>query len=374
MHSRIQRAFKNLQASTAFELIIEAPNHTMSGLEKITAPAMTNLERSFYFYQNHYDWLVDYILVPGEEITLGDVNNRVCRFCDKSNPEVTFEKIAHAVPDSLGNKSLFSAYECDVCNAKFGQGIENDLGNWSKPMRTLARIKGKRGVPALQKGGGKGWSVRYAEDEGYQIKSYEDDPVFSLDEPSERLTLYLKRDKHVPLAVLKAFWKIAYTIMPEKELPNFKHLLEWIRETPHVRIFDELKVAYAFQPGPVPSRKIFLTLLRRKSHVSDYPYAFLVMRYGNETFQIPLPTANELGKPLKEFVRWQYPPLVDETKFGKEQYNILDWSSEIARSDDAIFTLHAKLIKTTDHRAGQGLTEKVKISKRSRRRNYKRSS
>jgi len=49
----------------------------------------------------------------------------------------------------LVNKSLFTAYECDMCNDDFGKGIEQDLGNWSKPKRTMARIRGKSGVPTL---------------------------------------------------------------------------------------------------------------------------------------------------------------------------------------------------------------------------------
>jgi hypothetical protein len=61
----------------------------------------------------------------------------------------------------LGNKSVESTYECDACNEIFGKGIENDLGNWSKPMRTLARIRGKSGVPTIKKtGDAPGWIWR----------------------------------------------------------------------------------------------------------------------------------------------------------------------------------------------------------------------
>jgi hypothetical protein len=55
--------------------------------------------------------------------------------------------MTHAVSEMLVNKSLFTAYECDMCDGDFGKGIEQDLGNWSKPMRTMAWIRGKSGVP-----------------------------------------------------------------------------------------------------------------------------------------------------------------------------------------------------------------------------------
>lgn len=42
-------------------------------------------------------------------------------------------------------------------------GIENHLGDWTKPMRTLSRIKGRSGVPTFKKRGPDiGWRVEYS--------------------------------------------------------------------------------------------------------------------------------------------------------------------------------------------------------------------
>ena len=46
--------------------------------------------------------------------------NQICRFCGRSRPEVSFRHGAHARPESLGNKSLFTIYECDSGNQFFG--------------------------------------------------------------------------------------------------------------------------------------------------------------------------------------------------------------------------------------------------------------
>ena len=114
-------------------------------------PPFTELEKALRFYDDNYDVVAQQFLNPDKRVFLGDKRNRRCRFCGGVRPKVTFKKVAHAVPESLGNKSLFSFYECDDCNRLFGDGIENDLGNWSIPMRTLARIKGKKGFPTMKR-------------------------------------------------------------------------------------------------------------------------------------------------------------------------------------------------------------------------------
>lgn len=243
------------------------------------------------FYDQHYDMLGSWFLRPSKKVMLGDRKNRKCRFCSKTPPEVTFRKVAHAIPEALGNKSIISAYECDTCNDFFGQGIENDLGNWSKPMRTFARIRGKSGVPTIKKSGDKpGWRIEYSAT-GFNISSYEHDPVYEIDEEKKMITFRLKRDPYTPVAVLKAFMKIGLTLLPDDEVENFPHLVAWISEPDHSRVFAErCPVIYTFQPGPMPNDLIAAFILRRKPHVTDYPYAYLVLGYGNEVFQVQLPS------------------------------------------------------------------------------------
>ncbi|MBV8095742.1 MAG: hypothetical protein JO110_21445, partial [Acetobacteraceae bacterium] len=106
----------------------------MSELEPEIASAIA-------FYDQHYFGIKAWFLRPGvTNPTLGDKHDRVCRFCGEHEPKVTFKDRAHAIPEALGNKSLFTNYECDICNHAFGEGIEKHLGNWSKPSRTFARI------------------------------------------------------------------------------------------------------------------------------------------------------------------------------------------------------------------------------------------
>jgi len=161
------------------------------------------------FYDKHYAAAEPIFLQPGIKLMLGSADRpKHCRFCGKDEPEVTFKDEAHALPAAFGNTGLFSNYECDACNHLFGEGIENHLGNWSKPIRTLSRIKGRNGVPTIKKPGpGQGWRVEHS-DTGFQLKEYEDDPFFEVDEEAKQLRFELHRDTYVPVAALKGLIKI----------------------------------------------------------------------------------------------------------------------------------------------------------------------
>lgn len=250
----------------------------------------TELEAACAFYSNNYDILDEWHLVPGKKVMLGDRSNRACRFCNETPPEAKFRLDAHAIPEALGNKSLFTAYECDSCNQEFGNSIENDFGNWSKPMRTLAQIRGKSGVPTIKKGSSGGWRVEYGPS-GFEIKQYEDDPIVELNEVEKKLTFRLKRDPHTPVAVLKAFVKMGLSLLPESEMRNFVAALSWIRNPDHqIGLVSESPILYAFVPGPRPFTNISIYVFRRKPNAVPTPYATFVLAYGNEVFQIFLPS------------------------------------------------------------------------------------
>ena len=79
-----------------------------------------------------------------------DKSKRVCRYCNKSKPEVSFKKVAHSISEALGNKKIITNDECDTCNEKFGKGIENDLILYLSLFRNFFGIKGKKGIPKLK--------------------------------------------------------------------------------------------------------------------------------------------------------------------------------------------------------------------------------
>ena len=285
-------------------------------------------EKAADFYDQNYAGIDPLYVEPGRRMFLGDSQNRLCRFCNKKNPDVSFRKRAHAIPELLGNSSLFSNYECDDCNTLFGSTIENDLGNWTKPSRTFARIRGKSGVPAIKKVGSvEGWRIDY-DVSGFHIKQYESDPFIEIDETNKRLRLELKRDAFTPVAVLKAFVKIGLTILPPEELANFRTALNWIRNPNHAKaLVVECPVIHTFQPGPMRNDLIVLMLMRRRREVSGLPYAFMVLGFGNDVFQVFLPSPEQdkgiVGKRLTLPV-FPTPGGVDPQRYGTARVRKLE--------------------------------------------------
>jgi HNH endonuclease len=264
------------------------------------------------FYQENYFAIGEWVIEPGKKITLGDMADRTCRFCDGRPPEVTFKTKAHAIPESLGNKSLFTAYECDACNQFFGRGIENDFGNWIKPQHLFGRIKGKKGVPKVKKGSSRGWRLEWrADHEILEITQSDDDPVAVLDTVAKLITFTLPRDPYIPIAVLKAFTKMGLTLLPGEELPNFRSAMVWIRNPDHnVGLVKEFPVLHTFVPGDRPFRKLAAVLLRRRTDELRVPYVTFVLTYGNEVFQTVLPSPERDAAIFGQEIQYCYFPNV----------------------------------------------------------------
>jgi hypothetical protein len=285
------------------------------------------------FYAENYELLGQWQLKPGNRIFLGEREPRVCRFCGKSRPEVTFSLKAHAIPELLGNKSLFSLYECDECNTFFGSGIENDFGNWSKPMRSMQRIRGKGGVPTL-KSDVDGWRIECDSNRQFNVNHARGDAVFTVNEKEKHVTFLLNRDPHVPIAVLKAFVKMGLSVMPEAELPNFARALQWIRNPEHRREFDLLAPVHrSLIPGPSSTDFISLAVLKRNGSDATLPYAFLLLSAANEMFQVMLPSPER--DPVPGGPARSMPPFpAVRSPYGPAGHNSLDLSgTEVVVND-----------------------------------------
>lgn len=242
------------------------------------------------FYSEHYAPIGMWQIGAGAKSVLEGREPRECRFCEQTAPNVTFRLEAHAIPEALGNKGLLSRYECDSCNKLFGCTIENDLGNWSKPMRTLLRVRGKRGVPTL-KSEQNGWRIECDDGEQLHVSHNRIDNVFEVDETNKRIRFNLQRDPFVPIQVLKALVKIGLTLLPDDEIHAFDEALGWIRTpaSPN-RLAVQMPVLRTTVAGAMSGQLITAFLLRRLERTRKLPYAFLVLAVANETYQVMLPS------------------------------------------------------------------------------------
>lgn len=283
-------------------------NAAAPSLQESFPDALPKVREACRFYDEHYLSIGQWLLEPGKKTILRSSQAGICRFCGLSEPKVTFKGVAHAIPECTGNRSLTTDYECDECNAIFGKGIENDFGNWSKPQRTMSWISGKKGVPA-HKGPNRSWRFEH-KDGGFQV-TQDHDPIVVVNEDAQQITLTLGVDTYTPIAVLKAFTKMALSLLPEVELPNFQAALSWIRNPDHsVGLVNDFPVLYTFVPGVAPFAGITAILLRRLNDDLPVPYLTFVLTYGNEVFQtiVPCPTRDTAisGKPV-HFLRFPNP-------------------------------------------------------------------
>lgn len=296
-------------------------------------PPSKELKQTFEFYTQNYGMSNTLILYPGKRLNLGPDRNRICRFCEKDETKTKFRLKAHAIPELLGNKSIFSNYECDDCNQFFGSGIENDLGNWTMPSRTFARIRGKSGVPSIkQNGTGQGLRIDY-DDDGFHFKHFESDPHFDIDLENRQLKFELIRDVFTPVAVLKAFVKIGLTLLPPEEVPYFEEAVSWIREPDHTQRFvAKLPIFHTFRPGPMRNDLLGAMILRRKKSIVNLPYAFLMLSFGNDIYQVCIPCPQQdrtIHDKQLAIPPFPAPDGPDPEKYGNPRTRLIDLCGKI---------------------------------------------
>ncbi|MGD7189983.1 HNH endonuclease [Ralstonia pseudosolanacearum] len=229
--------------------------------------------------------------VNQEKRVLTGPKPRRCRFCDRGAPSVTFRDVAHAVPESIGNRRLISEYECDICNRFFGSGIENHFGNWSKPYRLIGGRRGKKGIPTFKGGGPSGWRIDRMGNR-FEIVAGENKDIrpFTTSEDHRVVTFELPRDPYVPIDVLKTFVKMALSVMPDDEFVHFGETRDWLMDENSNGDFVHIPSAEWLVATSTPADSFAIHLLTRRPDASGrVPYAFLLLSYGVQRFQINIP-------------------------------------------------------------------------------------
>lgn len=250
-----------------------------------------NREALFGFAKvlQEYDVLVSFIIDEEERKPhILDKHKFVCRFCGQQKPEVTFKTRAHALPEFIGNGSLFTHAECDDCNSRFGREFESHFANFMHLNHTLFGVRGKKGLPKFKLTNG----TEIVNDGG--MIDWQGVPTEQLihDEKARTLTATQKVPSFVPANVFKALVKMALTIMPAEQLTTFVDTFHWLNAPlTDVRFSTtELWLAY----GAISSQDRFpfisASLLKRKK-LTDFELVPLIFRlnYGNFQFDVPVP-------------------------------------------------------------------------------------
>lgn len=148
--------------------------------------------------------------------------SRCCRFCNKTmNDGATFKKVAHAIPEGLGNKNIILGDECDDCNEFFGNDIEPSLIEHLDIYRVFLGVKGKSGTPKIKYKNG-------------HMQVENNMPIVvsrNIEQVSEKeIKVHLNSTKRfTPAKLYKALCKITLSTIDEEYVVNLKQTIKWMK-------------------------------------------------------------------------------------------------------------------------------------------------
>jgi hypothetical protein len=317
---------------------------------------VTNIEREIAatnYFAEHYEIIAKYPFVAERPFLLydhdpKDRDSRQCRFCGRRKPEVTFRKVAHALPEFLGNKAIRSMNECDSCNAFLAATYEDHLSKWSLFARSVSQVKGKQGKPTYKnpsktlrvETGETGLNI-HVTDQSLKGKLIKEGGPQEFTIPADGTS-----PPYVPIRAAKALVKIACSICPPNELGQCKRAINWLMARGEIHI-SQFLVFYGFTPGPISEAASRVILLRRKADMPE-PYLWCVVQSTGHRFQIFVPgcPADDklFGNGPAKFPGWHYriPQFGPGWSFGETQYGQLDWSGTEPVQTSATATFHVE--------------------------------
>lgn len=148
--------------------------------------------------------------------------SRCCRFCNKtSNEGATFRKVAHAIPEGLGNKNIILGDECDDCNEFFGNDIEPSLIEHLDIYRVFLGVKGKSGTPKIKYKNGN----MQVENNMPIVASQNIERV-----SDKEIKVHLDSTKRfTPAKLYKALCKITLSTIDEEHVADLKQTITWMK-------------------------------------------------------------------------------------------------------------------------------------------------
>jgi len=178
----------------------------------------------------------------GHTPTEGSQVPRRCSICGRtgaSHPPASFRKVAHLVPELLGNRWLKTFDECDDCNERFGREYEDDLGKMTGAIRALGGVRAKRGTAKHKPRGGQeaDGTPRKASSIGgnalgspvtISLHPGDDSVAIHHDDP-RGFTLSAETQPFRPGRAAKALARVAWQALPADRRPAHSSLRDYLR-------------------------------------------------------------------------------------------------------------------------------------------------
>lgn len=225
-----------------------------------------------------------YHFMGDEDRKIGHKNKeeRICRWCNNtihSKHAVTFNEKAHAISESLGNKTLILYDECDECNHRFANTIEKDITNYFKLFNTIWGVKGKNGIPKIK--------FNDIEIENNELKKQIEIKASKITfKDGKPVSIAFNADKLTQQNIYKALCKFALSLVDESTFQQFDWTVNWINgkeNVPKVPIVKEL-FTYKFFPE-YPVMQIYI----RKNDNENIPKLFGVFYHTNNVYLFIVP-------------------------------------------------------------------------------------
>lgn len=250
-----------------------------------------------------------------KEILGGSIKKeeRVCRFCKKTHPEVKFKTEAHVITQQLNRARPISSFECDSCNEKFSQ-YEGDFGHYFLAERALYGIKKKQGSPKYKTKNGTLLkpdfdinSSKFDTKKGKKLKEYiqqsgstlitihqgKDDNEIKIN--NNNIEFNLQRKPYRPINIFRVFLKIGLSLLQKEDLKNYSSMFNMMNfsnfSIKHEEEYSAKEICVFIFEIPV-LKNIFkyplVHLYKKRDPSSDYVDKTLVVYFGNRIYQIPI--------------------------------------------------------------------------------------
>ena len=264
-----------------------------------------------------------------------DDENDTCRFCGKTKGEVSFSDKCHAIPEFFGNKKVITKNECNNCNHKYADLIEDDLSKLTLPSRNITGVYGKKGVPKY-KDIKTNNNCEYR-DGIYKVNNYSD--FFEFDEENKQFILKYETQKFNPLKAYKALVRIALNCMPKEYFDKFK-MINWLENDDDLggatNFYTKIIIKFVPKIPPMSNMCLFI----RKENIKDVPYCQMVLQSNNIFYQVIIPFIEE-DKHLGECKN----VIINPFSFGATEdfdstISVIDLSSKEKKSISNTFVLN----------------------------------
>ncbi|MFC1610113.1 HNH endonuclease [Myxococcota bacterium] len=210
---------------------------------------------------------------PPEKRSIGpsDKTQRQCLFCGRGQSDgARYKSVSHLLPEGLGNRYLFSNRECDDCNHKFGNRVDNDFLSAVTGFRLNLFMSGKNGRIKVRDPKLKSNILAGAPGESIQITQQEKEEAIVKFIDDHQLELQIFVPGHRSSAIPRALARYGLMMCPELLSDRYPHVIPWLREEQEILPITFVR---AFIRGPGLSK----TALRVVEFKNDGPFQHAVL-------------------------------------------------------------------------------------------------